>query len=142
MPQPVSQGVDIDTPPGSGDWSKAQLMLNILAAKQFPMLIPLFAHQLQVESPSSGDEIQMAFPQRNSILQLNGDSTIAELTIKLLAEEDTWLGQERIINTAMDVTSLSFDTQGATILGVPDTLMEGNPIILRKIATNIWIANS
>jgi len=85
----------------------------------------------QYSTPISASALLVDDMQKNVWLILTPLSTLSSLTIKLPLLANTINKQELLINTTQTITSLTIDTNGASIIGAPTTLTANQYFKLR-----------
>lgn len=76
----------------------------------------------QYSAPLTGATVQVTDNQNSVWLILTPAGTIATLTLKLPLSSNVLDRTEILVNSTQIVTTLSFDANGASILGAPTTL--------------------
>lgn len=93
----------------------------------------------QYAAPLTGSTLQVTDSQNSVWLVLTPAGTLAALTLKLPLMSNVLDRTEILVNSTQALTSLSFDANGATVIGAPSTLAANGFFRLRyDIVMKTW----
>lgn len=93
----------------------------------------------QTASPTTGQTVVMNDNSIDGLLYLTPAGTLATLTVTLPTNANSRLGQTRRLSTTQDLTALTVNVAGGTVVNSPTTLLANSTVAFQKVATNTWM---
>jgi hypothetical protein len=126
----INQLNSVDTPSGSDllplfsqqNGDARQLSLNNFVRWLQNQLTVADDKVTQYSAPTTGSTLLVEDDQNSIWLVLTPAGTLSALTIKLPLQANCVDKQEILVNSTQAVTTLSFDANGSSVVGLPSTL--------------------
>lgn len=103
-----------------------------------PIYFPSQLDVVQTATPTTGQTVVMTDSSQSGTLYLTPAGTLAALTVTLLSNANSVIGQIRRIGTNNIITTLTING-AASILGTVTTIALGVSASFQKVASDTWI---